>query len=269
MILLKLGGSLISDKAKKFSVRRGVLERAAVEIKASVKEDLIIVHGGGSFGHPIASEYELHKGLKKKSQIKGVVLARRAMNELSSWVVDALARRGIPAVSLQPSANIICRGGRIKHINVQVIKNFLKLGITPVLCGDVVMDEEQGFCILSGDQVISYLSQIFKPDKIILAADVDGIFDKNPRKFSGAELIEEINPANLEKVLQRLEAPTNDITGGIKGKLLELVALANKGFEAQVINALKPGRLKKALLGEQVIGTKIKKGKYDDRCKKA
>ncbi|MBI5253690.1 MAG: hypothetical protein HY930_04745, partial [Euryarchaeota archaeon] len=80
--------------------------------------------------------------------------------------------------------------------------------------------------------------------------------------------IEEINPVNLEKVLQRLEAPTNDVTGGIKGKLLELVALANKGFEAQVINALKPGRLKKALLGQQIIGTTIRKGKYD-RCKKA
>jgi len=273
VILLKLGGSLISDKKKKFSVRRGVLDRLAAEIKAGAKEKLIIVHGGGAFGHPVASEYELHRGFKDKAQTKGIVLTRIAMNEMNNRVIDALARRGIPAVSVQPSANVICRGGRIEQLNAEIIRKFLELDITPVLYGDVVLDEKQGFCILSGDQIISYISKIFKPSRIILATDVDGIFDKNPKKFRSAKLIEEINPANLEKILQKLEASPRDVTGEIKGKLLELVALARKGFEAQIINAIKPGRLKKALLGQQIIGTTIKKGRYkwiqNDRCKKA
>ncbi len=268
MILLKLGGSLITDKAKKFSVRRRVLDRAAAEIKAADKK-LIIVHGGGSFGHPVAAKYKLEEGFKNEEQIAGVALTRKSMAELNKHVVNSLLRRNIPAVSIQPSANMICKNRRISQANIEIIKKFVELGNVPVLYGDVVLDEKQGFCILSGDQIISHISRTFKPNRIILATDVDGVFDKNPKKFRSAELIEEISPANLKKVLKKLEAPPSDVTGGIRGKLLELVSLARMGFEAQIINALKPGRLKKALLGEQVIGTTIKKGKYNDRCKKA
>jgi len=36
-----------------------------------------------------------------------------------------------------------------------------------------------------------------------------------------------------------------------------MYALAQLGFEVQLVNLEKPGRLKKAILGEDVIGTKV------------
>ncbi|MFQ5975529.1 MAG: isopentenyl phosphate kinase [Candidatus Hydrothermarchaeales archaeon] len=260
MIILKLGGSLITDKTKKFSVRHEVLKKLAEEIKSGTKDELLIVHGGGSFGHPIADEYGLNRGFKDKDQIKGVALTRKAMDELNLYVVKALVDADIPAVAVQPSSNIICKNGRIEEINISTIKRFIKMGMVPVLYGDVVLDTKLGFCILSGDQIISYLARYLKPKRGILCVDVDGIHDKDPKGFKDAVLIKEINKTNRDKALSKLEETPGDVTGGIKGKVLELINLADSGVESIVINGLVAGRLEDALMGREVTGTLIKGG---------
>lgn len=259
MIILKLGGSLLTHKNEKFSLRREVLQRVAAEVKAA-REPMVIVHGGGSFGHPVAEEHGLQEGYKNHSQIKGVALTRKAMNEFNKAVVDALLDAGLRAFSLQTSALTVCKGGRLSSFDAKVVEGFLNLGLTPVLYGDVVLDETQGFCILSGDRIVTYLSRLLKPSSIILAIDRDGIFDRDPGE---GVLIEEINEDNYMKVLDSLDSPRGDVTGGLRGKLYELLVLAKEGRESLVVNGLVPGRLRKALLGDEVKGTRIKGGKYD------
>lgn len=260
MIILKLGGSLITDKTKKFSIRDDVLKRLAKEIKAGTKDDLIIIHGGGSFGHPVADEYDLSEGFKDKDQLKGVALTRKAMDELNFHVIKALVTEDIPAVAVQPSSNIICKNGRIEEMNISIIKRYIGLGMVPVLYGDIVLDTEIGFSILSGDQIISYLPRYMKTKRVILCADVDGIYDKDPKKFKDAELIKEINKENSGGVMSKLEGTPGDVTGGIKGKILELINLADEDIKSIVINGLIPGRLEDSLMDKDVIGTVVKGG---------
>ena len=67
LILLKLGGSVITDKTQPFTARLDVIERLAAEIKAALDErgddlQLIVGHGAGSFGHEVAAKYQTHKG---------------------------------------------------------------------------------------------------------------------------------------------------------------------------------------------------------------
>lgn len=256
MIILKLGGSLITDKTRQFRVRSGVLKRLADEIKEGVKGELIIVHGGGSFGHPVANKYRLQDGFNNKEQIEGIVLTRKAMGELSRNVINAFHEHKLPVVAIQPSANITCKKGRIEDINTEVIKRFLELDTIPVLFGDVVIDKDIGFCILSGDQITTSLAEKFKADRVIFAADVDGIYDRDPKKFGNAKLIPKIASTDKD-ILNSLKTQEGDVTGGIKGKLKEIIALAEKGVPSQIINATVPGRLKKALSGEKVTGTLI------------
>jgi isopentenyl phosphate kinase len=263
MIILKLGGSLLTHKDAKFSMREGVLQRVAAEIKAA-REPLVIVHGGGSYGHPVAGEYDLHEGYKDPSQIRGVALTRRAMSEFNRAVMEALINAGLNAVSLQTSALALCHGGELMTFNIEALEGFLNLGLTPVLYGDVVLDAKQGFCILSGDRIVSHLSRHLKPSRIILAIDRDGIFDRDPG-HKDAALVEEVNEDNYKRVLASLGSPKGDVTGGLKGKLVELLLLAKDSRESLIVNGLVPGRLSKALLGEGVKGTKIKRGNYDDR----
>lgn len=256
MIILKLGGSLITDKTRQFRFRKSVLKRLANEIKRGAEGELIIVHGGGSFGHPVANKYRLQEGFSNKEQIEGIVLTRKVMSELSRSVINAFHERKLPVVAIQPSANITCKKGRIEDINTEVIERFLELGTIPVLFGDVVIDKDLGFCILSGDQITTFLAERFKADRVIFAADVDGIYDRDPKKFGNAKLIPKIASTDKD-ILSSLKTQEGDVTGGIKGKLKEIIALAEKGVPSQIINATVSGRLKKALSGEKVTGTLV------------
>ncbi|MFQ5815424.1 MAG: isopentenyl phosphate kinase [Candidatus Hydrothermarchaeaceae archaeon] len=258
MIILKLGGSLITDKSKRFVIRKEAVERVAKEIEESgvLQSGLVIVHGGGSFGHPVAKEYGLDGGLIGPAQIQGVAATRSAMTKLNTYLVEVLVGRSIPAVSVQTSAVVFCKAGRIERFDFRFIKKLLTSGLVPILYGDVVVDSELRFSILSGDQIVSYLSRSLNPDRIILATDVDGVFDMDPKEARGSK-------ARLIPVLTYQEFASidfgerNDATGGIKGKLVELLTLAQDGHEAYIINALRRDRLKKALSGIEVKGTRV------------
>jgi isopentenyl phosphate kinase len=254
---VKLGGSVITDKQRRFSVRLKTLRRIAKEL-AAVKEPMIIVHGGGSFGHPIASKYDIAKGYLYKRQLMGFSLTHRAMEELNGYVVDALKEAGIPAMSVQPSACTVVRNGRIVSMELAPIRKLLELGITPVLYGDVVPDLNRGMSILSGDQLVMYLAQKLRASRVILGVDVDGFYTADPKSYKGAKLIREITPENWRDLAK--SASTNkvrDVTGGMSKKIEELLPLAKLGVEAEIINATKPGILRRAVLGERGLGTRI------------
>ncbi|RLF60966.1 MAG: amino acid kinase [Thermoplasmata archaeon] len=254
MIILKLGGSLLTDKRKRFSIKRNILRRVVSEIKESGKR-VIVVHGGGSFGHPIAKEYQLDRGLFNSFQLLGVALTRSAMQKFNSLIVDEFISQGMKPISIQTSAIVICKKRRISSFNYRIVDKFFSHGFTPILYGDVVLDEEMGFCICSGDQLIIELAKKFNPDMVVLATDVDGVFDKDPKKYKDAKLIEKISIRDIDKV-KFYKIPT-DVTGGIKSKIEELARLAEDGYNSIIINAKVRGRLKKALLGQKVKGTRI------------
>ena len=259
MIILKLGGSLLTNKEKKFSINRRVLKRIASEIKACEEngKKLVVVHGGGAFGHPLAKEYELNRGYISKSQIKGIALTRKAMQDFNNLVVKEFIDQGINAIALQTSAIVTCENREIKSFNHEVVERFLELGLTPILYGDVVLDDKLKFCILSGDRIITHLAKILNPGRIVLATDVDGVFDKNPKKYKDAKLIEKITPEIFKRNRLNFESYANDVTGGIEYKVRELLSLAKLGYNTIIINAKIRGRLKKALLGHEVVGTRI------------
>ncbi len=248
MIVLKLGGSVITDKSVPFSVREDVVQRLAGEIKEAGIE-VVIVHGGGSFGHPVASEYGLQNGLTEEGQITGVAKTRLAMEDLNRRIVEIFVEVGLPAVSVQSSAVFECENKRIISAHLDSVRDFLKLGLVPVLYGDVVVDKSLGVCILSGDQIVAYLARNLGAEGVVLATNVDGVLDNEGR------VIERINRENAQSIIGFTDEIEGDVTGGMKGKVSELIELSETGVSSLVVNALTPGRVKNALLGKTVKGT--------------
>ena len=65
---------------------------------------------------------------------------------------------------------------------------------------------------------------------------------------------------NKDENIKSLESTTNiDVTGGMVGKVKELLELAELGVESEIINANEPGVISKVLQGIDVPGTKISK----------
>lgn len=262
LVLLKLGGSVLTEKDKERKrIRRRVLNRVCKEIAEALDTKefrLIIVHGAGPFGHIPAKRYSLFDGLKSSKQLRGFVLTRCSMEELNDAVVNSLVDAGVNAVAYQPSAVGTLRDKRLCYFPTRVLKKLLDLGVVPVSYGDVLVDEEIGLSILSGDQLTPYLAKALKASRIIFATDVGGVYDRDPKEDKNAKLIKEITSANIDSISISGSKAT-DVTGGMYGKIKELLDLAEYNIESEVVSALKPNILKKALLGERGLGTLIKR----------
>jgi len=264
MIILKLGGSVITRKdATKPTLDPVNLDRIASEIAQAQVEKLIIIHGAGSFGHLHASKYAIGSPITTSDQLRekrmGFTLTQNSVKNLNHFVCHYLLNHQIPAVAVPPSSFITSRNKRIESARLEMVEKYLEMGMVPVLYGDVVLDadEDLKMAVISGDQLVSYLSLKLKPERIILGSDVDGIFDRDPKKHPQAQLLERVQ--SLED-LQFLEgAQTVDVTGGMAGKLAELLELAEKGIESELINVGCEGLLENALKGEKVRGTIIRK----------
>jgi isopentenyl phosphate kinase len=254
--IVKLGGSVITDKSRPFTARKSVLRRLAKEL-AAAKRPLVIVHGGGSFGHPLASKYEIAKGYKNKGQLMGFSHTRRAMEKLNAHVVEALQEAGLAAVAIQPSACAVVRGGRIVSIELQPVKKMLSLGLVPVLYGDAVVDHKKGMCILSGDQITARLAKELGASRVILGADVDGVYTSDPKSGGKAKLLKKITPATKGKLSLGGVRGVMDVTGGMKNKVEELMALTKFGIECEIANATKPGVIEQLVSGKRGLGTII------------
>ena len=259
-IILKIGGSVITDKNGELAARTEVINRLAEETQKAGVKNLIIVHGGGSFGHPTAQKYGIKEGLREEAQKVGFAETHHVMTVLNGLVMDALVWHRVPAVSVTPSSCVVTENGRIKTFEDAALKTLLNMGFVPVLYGDATLDEKMGFTVLSGDQIVAYLARKFGAGKIVIGVDVDGLYDADPKVAKKAKLYAHLTLSELEKAKSKLGGSTAaDVTGGMVGKIAELVPAVAQGIPVAIVNAAKPNRVYKALMGEAVEGTVIEK----------
>jgi len=256
MKILKIGGSILTREKE---IREEVIERITSEISSSWGE-LILIHGVGYFGHPQASLCKLNEGLCSDNK-SGVYETHRAVIELNKKILDSFADKGVPVIPIHPLSCITGKDGRIDSFNIRCIELAVKNGFLPVLHGDIVSDCVKGCCIVSGDQLVSYIARKFSHaqkssicnhiEKIGVATNVDGVYDKE------GKIIREINPSNLKTILnQRFEGGKKyDVTGGMLGKVIELTHIKE---ESLIFNGEKEGLIRKFLNGTKLEGTIIR-----------
>jgi len=256
--ILKLGGSAITVKKKAFTPNLNVINRLALEIKKADVHPLIIVHGGGSMAHPIAKKFKIKEGYKRRGQLMGFAETHYAMVKLNELILDALIEQGLPAVNVQPSACVVTENGRIRSMEIKPLLELLKLGCIPVLHGDAVFDAVLGFTILSGDQLVANLAVNLDAERIVLGVDVDGIYTADPKLDPKAKLIKTMSIEKLKDIQNKIgNSLADDVTGGMLGKVVELLPAIEQKIPTIIVNATKPNRVCKAIRGEKVAGTVI------------
>jgi len=259
-MILKIGGSVITDKSKELDVRTDVMNRLAEEIQRANVQNLTIVHGGGSFGHPAAQKYDIKSGFKHESQRVGFAETHHLMTVLNGLFMDALVWHNIAAVSITPSSCMVTENGRIKYFEDAPLRMLLEKGFLPVLYGDAVLDTKLGFTVLSGDQQASTIATRLNAEHIIIGVDVDGLYDGDPKIEKHAKMFKHLTLQELSKLQNEIGKPTAcDVTGGMFGKIAELMPAIEYGIPVTIVNAAKPSYIYKALKGETVEGTLIEK----------
>jgi isopentenyl phosphate kinase len=261
LTIIKLGGSLITDKNKPLKAKERVIARLAREIKSAsrvYKGKLIVGHGSGSFGHASAAKYQTQKGIVGRESLKGVSEVADVASKLTKIVVSHLRKAGLAAIAFAPGSFILSEKQQEKEFFLSPIKEALKRGITPLVYGDVIFDKSQGFGIFSTEKVINVLVKglvkEYKIEKIIFAGDTNGVYDE------GGKTISVITP-DLFKKLKRVvgSSGATDVTGGMLHKVKESLAIAKKyKTEILIVNGSVSGIIRKAILNKKVSGTLIK-----------
>jgi isopentenyl phosphate kinase len=211
-IIMKIGGSLITYKNRWMpTINEDNLKRFSKEIGEALEErkgelSLILLHGAGSYGHVLATLYKALKDTEYDRKLLGFAEIQRLQNELNAIVCSHLQNYNIPAIPVQPSSTAVMKNGKLIHMDLSAIKGMLKIGLVPVLYGVPAYDEGIGGSILSGDEIIKYLAEKLKPDRVIHVTDVDGVYDKDPKTFEDAKLIKEITKENFAEVESRARA---------------------------------------------------------------
>jgi isopentenyl phosphate kinase len=255
MFLIKLGGSVITNKAQECCFKQEVMDRLATEIQKTNQHG-IIIHGAGSFGHILAKQYKLNNGFKQKKQIEGFALTQAMVQRLNNLVLASLQNHGIPAVSIPPHAILSLSDHTLARIDYNIFKKYLALGFIPISFGDVALDNQLGFSICSGDLLIQVLAAEFKPDKVIFVIDEDGLYTANPKTNKNATFLQEITTKDLEELSTSLDAHA-DVTAGMKGKIQTIQNIAKTGADTILVNGNIHNRLYDTLKGKKVRSTVV------------
>ena len=215
-VVLKLGGSLITDKERRETLDGPALD-AAADAVAAHGERLVVVHGAGSFGHPYADDHGagVDSGVRDAA---AVIDIHGAMKALNGFVLSRLHERDVPALPVHPlSVGDRDEAGELT-LPLGQVRTMVGEGFVPVLHGDGVVHAGRGVTILSGDEVVVRLARALDAERVGLCSTVPGVLDDGGRVIPRIESFEEV-----ESVLDDSDA--TDVTGGMAGKVRTLLDL--------------------------------------------
>jgi len=242
MILIKLGGSIITNKQKPLTPNISAINKIAAQLK-KVREPIIIVHGGGSFGHYWSVRYDMHTKPAKYSK-KGVAVVKNSMVELNKIILDSFLKNELIPYCLPPTDFMLSDKADAKK--VKEIARIAKDGLVPVSYGDVLWHGKNKFYILSGDRIMEILAKILKPRLAIFVLNVDGVYSDMKTK----KLLYEIK--GQETAISEVEM---DVTGGMTRKIKEAMMISKGGIDVFLVNGNKPERIVNAIKGKKFEGT--------------
>jgi isopentenyl phosphate kinase len=271
LVLLKLGGSVITDKSQPFTAREGTIRRLGRELRQALEDQpdlrLVLGHGSGSFGHVVGQKYRTRDGIADTSgdlqqeNWRGFMETAAAAARLNRLVTDLMLEEGVPVVSYQPSASARCRRGELMYFDTHPMKQVLEANLVPLVYGDVAVDAVQGFTIVSTEQIFDNIARELHPTRIILAGIVDGVYDADPLADSEARRYREITPGNWEEVKGALGGShAVDVTGGMFSKVQDMyhLVLAQPPLQVHIVSGEISGHVGSALSGSYTdLGTLI------------
>lgn len=243
VILIKVGGSSITDKAKKETLNPTALEWLSETLSSAMtasssSASFVLVHGAGSFGHFTAKEFGLsgqseppsanHTVGNQTRLMEGLAKTRLSVQTLNQQVVQSFIEHGIPAVGISPCFGIpqLQAHGRDRlHDLVAIVNDCIIAGLVPVIHGDACLWGARGAGILGGDTIMETLGTSGVARKAIFLTDVEGIFTADPRIDPKAQLLRAVDiDSESGMVLTSLEASgsshSHDVTGGLEVRLL-------------------------------------------------
>ena len=218
-IVIKIGGSLATSPK--------ILRLLCTKIGSiGKKHSLFIVPGGSKFAD-VARDFDKRYKLTQETSHKNAILS--------------MDQYGIILKELIPNS--------FSFNQLNDYKKILKTKKIPVFLPSSYMfkkDPLENSWSVTSDSIAAHLAEELNITNLILITDVDGLFTKDPKKFSEAKFIKNISPSALIRLNQE----------SCIDKFLGKILLKSK-IRCFIVNGMYPSRLSAILKKQQTIYTKI------------
>ena len=241
-LVLKIGTSTLTSGTKLIS--RGKIEDIGRQILELRDEyDIVLVSSGAI---ATAKQYINIKDAGKPVESKqamaaiGQPLLMRIYNEVFS---DFGIQTAQCLMTYRDFENETSRQNTLNTIN-----ELLKYAYLPIINENDTTSVEE---ILLGDndKLSALVATLIKADLLVLASDIDGVFDKNPHLHPDAKLITEIK--DIDEARNLVEERDSGLgTGGMNSKLEAATLCQRENIETWIVNGGVGNFLVEALSGK-------------------
>jgi len=214
--VLKLGGSVVTRKGEPETIDEAALD-AAADAVAAARGQLVVVHGGGSFGHHHAAERGVSASAGTRDAADATAI-HDAMGRLNAAVVERLQDRGVEALPVRPLSVAHRDADDDLSLPTGGVSAMLAEGFVPVLHGDVVVRAGAGATITSGDDLVVTLAESLPTTRVGVCSTVPGVLDTDGTVIPRIDAFDDVADAVGD-------SDATDVTGGMAAKVRKLLAL--------------------------------------------
>ena len=247
-LVVKVGTSTLTHATGALNLRRiGALVRVLSDFKNAGKEVVLVSSGAVSAG--VAKI-----GASRPSTIaEKQAMAAIGQSELMGLYDQLFSLYGHTVAQILLTRDVVDNPVR-RELAENTFESLLSMGCVPIVNENdpVSTDELTKF---GGNDILSaYVSRVCHADVLINLSDVDGLYDKDPRKYSDAQLISRVDALSDEVYASAGGAGTERGTGGMEAKLHAAALATEAGIPMYIMNGQDPDILYRLLDGE-VVGT--------------
>ncbi|NCB41640.1 MAG: glutamate 5-kinase [Clostridia bacterium] len=238
-IVVKIGSNTLSTEKGEFNYKRlHNLVEQFVELMEQGKQILIVTSGAGICGTAAINKW------KRKSDIN----YKQALCSIGQVELMLGYKELFKEYNIHVGQMLLCNddfGNPSRSLHIRnTLFTLIDEGVVPIINENdsVTVDEIR---IGDNDTLSAYTASLWGADLLILLSDIDGVYDKNPKEYADAKLIEVIR--DIDKAVKTIQiGDTNSFgTGGIATKLSAAKIVNKVGIPMIIMNGFKEDVLRK------------------------
>ncbi len=252
-IVIKIGTNVLT---KNGGVDTKYVQNIARQINALLKtKKQIVIVTSGAIGMG-AGQLKIENKTKDTKTKQACAAIGQPL--LMAEYKKAFAKYKITAAQVLLTAEVL--NNRKTYLNLKgVIETLLKLGVVPIINeNDCVSTDEIGTAVKTGfgdnDKLSALVASKIDADALIMLTDIDGLYDKDPKKNKNAKKIPAVYEITKEIVKNAGGSGSRHATGGMKTKIEAAKIAANAGCRMILADGRKKDVIIKIMAGE-IIGT--------------
>lgn len=234
LCVLKVGGSILTDRERIRTVDADALRQAAAAVAGWLPRapgPVVLVIGGGSFGHNVVAEHGLSLDGRHARPAEAFELTA-SLFALKAAVSRALADRGVRVMPLQETLLFEWRKEGSRLARPSALSRCLAGGWLPLVTGGLVPRRNGALSVMSSDRVARAVAGAFPVRRYVVLTDRPGLCD--PLR-AGFPLVRRVGADRHAEAVTLVHPPTKlDVVGGMQEKLLSVLELAAHGVESVI-----------------------------------